>query len=182
MHKEAGVPARLALVGISGSGKTTTGKSMAAVMGMPFVDLDQRVERVAGYSVEEIFASLGEPAFRCLEEEALEQVSRETGPLILSTGGGVILNEASRSTLKSAFFVVWLDVKPAIAARRLRGTVTRPLLGENLAADLRRLRGERKDLYAEVADSRVKIGPGEACEETVRRLLSVLPPAFEREK
>jgi shikimate kinase len=65
---------RVFLTGFMGSGKTTVGRLLAARLSLPFVDLDETIERRAGLAVREIFALHGEPVFRQLEHEALRSI------------------------------------------------------------------------------------------------------------
>ena len=50
------------LVGMPGSGKSVVGKELAGRLGVPFVDLDDQIEREAGKPIREIFAEDGERA------------------------------------------------------------------------------------------------------------------------
>ena len=74
------------LVGMPGSGKSTAGRALAEVLGLPFVDLDQEIERVAGSPVAEIFRDRGEPGFRSLERAALERAAAGP-PAVVACGG-----------------------------------------------------------------------------------------------
>ena len=68
---------RLFLTGFMGAGKTTVGRSLAAQLGWPFVDLDAEIETLAGETVREIFEHSGEDRFRELESHALAVVLRQ---------------------------------------------------------------------------------------------------------
>ncbi|TMK21722.1 MAG: hypothetical protein E6G65_04425 [Actinobacteria bacterium] len=71
-----------------GSGKSTVGREVAGRLGVPFVDLDEEIERRHGSTVPEIFADEGEAAFRALEARELVEVSRQD-PSVVACGGGV---------------------------------------------------------------------------------------------
>jgi len=170
---------RVALVGLSGSGKTTVGRALAAALRAPFVDLDEIIEETYGASVPDIFSRRGEAGFRALETEALTRVASRPGAMVLSAGGGVVLRPENRELLRRGFTVVWLDATPAILADRLKGVHNRPLLGEDPAHDLMQMFEEREMFYAEVAHHRL-----ESTDETteagqVRRIQSLLNRASE---
>lgn len=79
----------IALIGMAGAGKSTTGKALAEALGRKFVDCDELIPVYAGKSIEDIFAQDGEEAFRAVETAVLRDVSKESG-LVISTGGGVV--------------------------------------------------------------------------------------------
>ena len=77
------------LVGMAGAGKTSLGRRLAQNMNWRFVDTDQRVCEMLGMqSVNEVFASLGEPLFRAAETAALIELVGQP-PCVVSTGGGL---------------------------------------------------------------------------------------------
>ena len=83
----------LYLIGIMGSGKTSTGRPLAERLGYGFVDADAVIEQVAGCSIPEIFQRQGEEEFRALEHQVLNSISQRHS-LVVATGGGVVtMNE-----------------------------------------------------------------------------------------
>jgi shikimate kinase len=149
----------IVLVGLMGSGKTTVGKRLAALLGRPFVDADDALEERAGRSIADIFATDGEDAFRQLETSLLEELlDREDEPVI-ATGGGVVTRAPNRELLTGhPATVVWLDGSPAFLASRLQHQTHRPLLVDADPREvLTRLHAERAPLYEEVADLVVDI-------------------------
>ncbi|HEX6865152.1 MAG TPA: shikimate kinase, partial [Thermoanaerobaculia bacterium] len=91
---------RVYLTGFMGSGKTAAGRKLAERLGVPFVDLDSEVERRAGMTVREIFERHGEPAFRGLEQEAL-QATGELPDVVVATGGGTVTFEANARWIRA---------------------------------------------------------------------------------
>ena len=80
----------IVLIGLSGSGKSTFGKRLAARYQMPLVDMDAEIVKKTGRSISNIFATDGEEAFRDMETECARECGRLSG-VIISTGGGVVL-------------------------------------------------------------------------------------------
>jgi shikimate kinase len=145
------------LVGFMGSGKTAVGRLLAARLGVPFVDLDERVERDAGAPVRSLFEHEGEAAFRVREREALARVCaelRESGGVV-ATGGGTFIDPANRERIAAAGVSVWLDAPLASVVRRIPRDGSRPLYGQ--AVEVARLFGERRVHYAR-ATHRVDAG------------------------
>ncbi|WP_225938679.1 shikimate kinase [Kovacikia minuta] len=159
----------LYLVGMMGSGKTTVGQLLADRLGYQFVDTDVLIERVAGQSVSQIFAEVGEAAFRKLESQVLAQLSAYTRRAI-ATGGGIVLNRENWGYLRHGI-VVWLDVPLEQLQTRLQADTTRPLLQDtDLATKLRTLMEQRQSLYAQ-ADVRVTCDPGETPTQVATRTI-----------
>ena len=124
----AAVPERtIALVGLMGSGKSTVGRRLAAALGRPFADSDAEIEVAAGRSVSDIFAELGEPAFRDGERRVIARLLAGP-PQVLATGGGAFAEADTRALLRGGAVVVWLKCDLSILARRVARKDTRPLL------------------------------------------------------
>jgi shikimate kinase len=158
-----------------GAGKTTVGRRLARALGRPFIDSDQQIEARTGRTVREIFESDGEPAFRALEAEALTEALATPSPSIIAAAGGTVLREENRDRMRGAGTVVWLRADPSVLADRVRNGVHRPLLAEDPVATLARLDGQRRDLYAEVADHIVDT-TDRAPEDVLAELITIASP------
>ncbi|HEV7677373.1 MAG TPA: 3-dehydroquinate synthase [Candidatus Dormibacteraeota bacterium] len=138
---------RVALVGLPGSGKSAVGAALARRLGWRHVDTDALVEQRAGRSVSEIFAVDGEPGFRERELQALRDAFDGDAPLVLSCGGGLAAQPHAGQVLFDGAWVVWLDAADTVLLRRLGGAADRPLLRDDPAAALNRLRADRAASY-----------------------------------
>ena len=168
----------LVLVGMMGSGKTTVGRRVAARLGRRLRDSDAEVEARTGRTVREIFESDGEAAFRVEEARALAEALDDPEPAVVAAAGGVVLDAGNRERLRAGGTVIWLDARPEDLARRVSTGGHRPLLGDDPLAALRRLDGERRRFYEEVADHVVQVG-GRSAEAVVADVLA-LPSCAER--
>ena len=151
---------RCALVGMPGSGKSTVGRQLARRLGLPFVDMDQRLEQQLGMSIRQFFEEYGEDAFRDREAALLAELAATPGPMVLSTGGGAVLREANRTALRQGFtHVMYLRATPEDIVRRVRHDRNRPLL--QVADPLARLRDlyrARDPLYRQAAHYVIETG------------------------
>lgn len=139
--------ANLYLYGAPGSGKSTYGRHIAAVKGMPFVDLDAEIERRAGRRISDIFAQDGEAAFRAMEHDELVRVSATPGQVV-ALGGGALLDAGSRKVAESTGRVVMIECAEDELVRRVTVSQERPLLAGDAAERLRRLLAARRGHYA----------------------------------
>jgi shikimate kinase len=157
------------LVGMPGSGKSTVGVELAGRYGVPFVDLDRRIEQDAGTSVASIFEERGETAFRALEAEALRKAS-VADPSVVACGGGIVLEPANRIVLRNTGIAVYLDVPIEELRSRVTPATDRPLI--RAEGDLERLLAEREPLYREFAAHVVDASgpPGEVADAIVEEL------------
>ncbi len=161
----------LALIGISGAGKSTVASLIAATLGYEWADSDRELERRTGRTIPDIFANEGEIAFREIEAAvAADLFSHEN--VVIATGGGLPTTAAGRRALRPAF-VAWLRISPEVAAERLLSnpeTENRPLLEGDPVARLRVLAELRAQIYEVVADAIVVVdsmSPAEVADAVV---------------
>lgn len=110
-----------------GTGKTTIGKALASIHSLPFVDIDDEIERRTGMKIVDIFSRMGEGHFRDLEEEMIREFSKEEGGII-AVGGGALQRESNLLALREKGFLLCLLSTPKVILRRLKYDDTRPLL------------------------------------------------------
>ena len=141
---------RIALLGLRGAGKTTVGRLLARELEVPFVELDQRVEELAGLSLAELFALHGTGGFLRFEAEALERVLAEGSRLVLATGGSIVQDPASFERLRATCRTVWLKAEPEEHFARVRAQGDhRPMRARPRAMEeLRTLLAARAPLYS----------------------------------
>jgi shikimate kinase len=177
----------IALVGPRCVGKTTVGRRIAALLGVPFTDLDEalaaawargRAPAVAAPPAGALLERLGEPAFRALEAETLASLVGAPGPpagLVLATGGGCVETPACRALLEKRCRSVWLTADVALLQRRLRADpAPRPsLTGADPALELPALVARRARHYRAVARARVAVD-GLAPDAIARAVLAAL--------
>jgi shikimate kinase len=157
----------IALIGLSGAGKSTVAPPLAARVGGAWIDLDRLVEETSGSAVATLIESRGEAAFRDLECEALRRALEGAGAggggteglQVVACGAGILNRAENRALLREAAFVAWLRVDPETAAARLGEGAerVRPMLrGAGLIDRLRALDVERRAHYAAAADVTVE--------------------------
>lgn len=110
----------ITLIGYRGSGKSTVAGPLAAHLGWTPVDADAVIERAAGRTIREIFESEGEPGFRLREREAMRNLLLRD-KLVLAAGGGAILNADTRTEVRAAGPVVWLQASVDTLFARISG-------------------------------------------------------------
>lgn len=143
-------PPNIILIGFMGAGKTSTGKELAEALNFEFLDIDQWIEEKNKKNIPEIFEECGESFFRDQEREAVKWAASKKRAVI-STGGGLWLDEQNRSLLKTIGWCVWLKVGAQMAWKRV-GTYLahRPLLSRSQDPfnEMQKILGERDPVYA----------------------------------
>jgi XRE family transcriptional regulator, aerobic/anaerobic benzoate catabolism transcriptional regulator len=146
-------PARIALIGLRGAGKSTLGEKLAQALDLPFIELDREVEKEAGTHLGEVFAMYGQDAFRRFERRALERVLKQHEQAVIATGGSLVTDPSSYELLLERCFCIWLKASPEEHMSRViaQGDM-RPFKGRSAALDeIRKLLAERDRLYARAA-------------------------------
>ncbi|HXY42692.1 MAG TPA: shikimate kinase [Acidimicrobiales bacterium] len=151
------MPDHVFLVGMMGSGKTTTGRLLASRLGRVFHDSDEDVLARTGMAVPTIFATRGEAAFRAQERTVLAAAIASSTPGVIAVAGGAVLDPDSRRRIRRAGFVIWLRAAPHVLAARLGAGEGRPLLEHEPAATLRLLEARRRVVYETVADATIDV-------------------------
>ena len=138
----------IVMIGFMGCGKTTVGEQLADVLEYQFLDTDLYIEEKEQRSISRIFEEKGESYFRDLETKSLEELVEQTTHTIISSGGGLPLQEKNAKLLKKLGFVVYLRVKKETVLKRLEGDTTRPLLAcDNPAQKVEKLLNFRDPVY-----------------------------------
>ena len=139
----------IALVGLMGAGKTTTGRRLAVRLRVPFHDSDEEIEQAAECPIPEIFERFGEDEFRKGECRVIRRLLRN-GPGVVATGGGAFVNDETRRHIRELAVSVWLRADIDVLLARVAHSDNRPLLREGRPRDvMERLIGERYPVYAQ---------------------------------
>ena len=182
----AGLLARLGtrsvvFVGLMGAGKTAIGRKVAGMLGLPFTDSDHEIESVSRMTIPDLFERYGEAEFRSLEQRVIVRVL-ESGPQVLSTGGGAFMNAQTREAIEAYGLSVWLKADVDTLLDRVSKKQNRPLLkNADPRAVLERLMLERNPVYAladvtvATRDERKEVIAGEVIEAIGRHLESRAP-------
>jgi shikimate kinase / 3-dehydroquinate synthase len=144
------MPDGIVLVGMPGSGKSVVGRRVAEILGRPFIDTDELIERSTGRTPADHIRADGEPAFRNLERQAVTDACAEPGAVV-AAGGGAVLDPLNRWAMMEHGLRVQLDAPiETLVARLARAAPPRPLLGADIRAGLERTADERAAVYAAV--------------------------------
>jgi XRE family aerobic/anaerobic benzoate catabolism transcriptional regulator len=165
----------LALVGLRGAGKSSTGAALAAELGMPFVELDEAIAREAQMTLAAIFEIHGEAYFRAMERDVLRRILDTGKPVVLATGGAIVTDPETWDLLRRRATTIWLKASPRDHWERVvaQGDV-RPMRGRPRAMnELRELLTTRTPLYEE-ADLTVDTSTL-ARDAVVERIRAALP-------
>lgn len=139
------------LAGFMGTGKTAVGRLIAEKLGWEFLELDDIIEKKEGTSIREIFEKKGEPYFRKLEKDVVKETSQKKG-VIISAGGGAVIDEENFKNLKKSGVIICLEASPGVILERTKGITARPLL--NVPDPKKKIEGllKKREPYYKKAD------------------------------
>lgn len=165
------------IVGITGVGKTTIGRILADKLGKQFIDLDKQIEQRCGVDIPTIFAIEGEKKFRERETNELKSVVTSNSNIVLSVGGGCVVQSESRQIIvNSDSYVIQLLADIAtIVARVSKSPTKRPLLVKdgNIEEKIINLYNARKEFYEMISDYTInssKLKPWQVVDHIIRHL------------
>jgi shikimate kinase len=164
---------RVVLIGLPGTGKSTTGRRLAKILATRFADSDDLIERATGRTVPEIFDEDGEASFREREADTVIAALAEFDG-VLALGGGAITTERTREAILAAGVpIVLLRATVGTLQTRVGDARTRPLLREDPVANLTTLAESREPLYTAAATFAVETDsrtPGQVAATVAARL------------
>lgn len=202
------LPNRIFLIGYMGSGKTTVSKILSEKTGTAWIDMDHEIEKTEGMPIRKIFIKYGEHEFRNKESELLDKLCHVTSAvdllageatgerkvleksgkyesfadrkedLIVSCGGGIILDELNRRILNRQY-TIFLKTSPDILFQRVNGDVNRPFAFMDVNDENERrqrfleLYKKREPLYIESASVTIRTD-GKTPEEISREILNLI--------
>ncbi len=136
----------IVITGFMGTGKSTIGRLVAERLQRPYLDTDAEIVSRVGMSIPEIFARQGEAGFRHIERRMCRFLASQRG-YVISTGGGMLVDDGNREVMLASGFVVCLTASPDVIAKRLLGDPEdRPLL----QGDWRGLLEKRRPAYESI--------------------------------
>lgn len=169
---------RIILVGLSGTGKSSTAQLLAGRLGYVAIDTDEEIVKLLGRPIHEIFALYGERVFRAAEQDVLRRACSQPSAVI-ATGGGVVIDEANWTLMRPDSVVVHLTARPSEIVQRLSEHVrrdasqSRPLLeSERPIERLEAMWNERREFYGR-ADVEIDTS-GKSSEEIVEAILDAV--------
>ncbi len=166
-------PGKIALIGLRGAGKSTLGQILASSFSIDFLELAVEIERDAGMSANEIFSLSGQTGYRRHERRALEAVLARDQKVVLSTGGGLVVEAANYELLLTSCFTVWLKASPEEHMNRVIAQGDHRPMADNDEAmdDLRRILEGRDAMYRK-ADAVIDT-TGRAVDDCLAELVAV---------
>jgi len=146
----------IALIGFMATGKTTIGKALARYLGneYEFIETDELVIKLSGKSIPEIFSEDGEEVFRQLERKVCKNVA-SLEKIVISCGGGIVLNPLNISDLKKKCFIILLTAPLHEIYNRVmqNGKEKRPVISKKDSfKDVKNLLNTRQPLYDSAAE------------------------------
>ena len=138
------------VIGMPGSGKSSLSRKVAGRLGLPYLDVDTKIQQIAGCTVAEFFEKYGEDSFRTAETNMLIELTRQQ-PMLISTVGGTVMREINRLIMRNHGVILLIDrpLEHILSDIKLD---RRPLLAQKGLGEVERLYHERIDIYRAAAD------------------------------
>ena len=135
------------LTGFMGVGKTFIGKQLSELLNLPFIDLDEAIEKTTNTSIPDLFESEGEDSFRFIETQTLQNTVSIGDQSIISLGGGTICNTQNSKIILENGISVYLYKPWSALETNLSKLEGRPVLKQNSLTQLKLLFIKREHFY-----------------------------------
>ena len=159
------------LIGFMGAGKSTIAKVLQRELGMELVEMDERIVKEQGMSINDIFAQKGEDGFRDIESQLVIDIGKNKNSIV-SCGGGVVVRPQNVENMKKSGKIVFLTATPETILKRVKNGKDRPLLNGHMNVEyISELMEKRRQMYEDAADVKVATDGktvGEICTEIIR--------------
>ena len=129
---------KIVLVGYMAVGKSTIGKLLAGIMQIPFLDLDEMIEKNENLTISEIFSKHGEIYFRKKEHQEFKKWIESQDSLVIATGGGTPCYSNNHLLLNRPNVIsIYLKASIEVLGERLfLNAQSRPLVSEKSKEEL----------------------------------------------
>jgi len=153
------LPMNLVLIGYRAAGKTTVGRRLSAYLRRVFVDSDDMIEKHQGTPIGDIVRCHGWDYFRAIEREVISEVSNYDN-LIVSAGGGVVIDPENVKVLKRNGLIIWLKADVEVLLERMvrdiQSAIERPsLTGRGTLKEFKEVLIQREPLYERTSEIQV---------------------------
>ncbi len=162
----------IAIIGHMGSGKSIVGKMLAKQLDFQHIDSDQEIVKLTDKSINQIFEEKGEQYFRDVETKILLRLIEKKN-VVISLGGGAILEKLIRLKLKKRSITLFLNTSLKILEKRLKKSFKRPLLKNvDIKRKIKELDFDRRKYYLQ-ADIKIQNidTPSDACKNFIKEFL-----------
>ncbi len=162
------------LIGFMGAGKSTIARGLSEKLEMQRVEMDELIVQKQQMSISEIFDEYGELYFRNLESNCLIELQKQK-QTVVSCGGGIVMREDNRDTMKQNGRVVLLTATPETILERVKDSDERPILNNHMNVDyIAGLMEKRRERYQAAADVTIQTDNKtvtEICDEIITKLI-----------
>ena len=161
------------LIGFMGAGKSTIAKVLQRELGMELVEMDERIVKEQGMSINDILAQKGEDGFRDIESQLVIDIGKNKNSIV-SCGGGVVVRPQNVENMKKSGKIVFLTATPETILKRVKNGKDRPLLNGHMNVEyISELMEKRRQMYEDAADVKVSTDGktvGEICTEIIQAI------------
>ena len=168
-----GISRSIFLIGFMGAGKSTIARALQRELGFPLIEMDERIVKEQGMSINDIFAQYGEDHFRDIESQLIVDIGKEE-PSIVSCGGGVVVRPQNTQNMKEIGRIVFLKATPETIYERVKNSTDRPILNGHMNVEyIAELMEKRRALYEEAADITIQTDGktrDQICQEIIGKL------------
>ena len=168
-----GISRSIFLIGFMGAGKSTIARALQRELGFPLIEMDERIVKEQGMSINDIFAQYGEDHFRDIESQLIVDIGKEE-PSIVSCGGGVVVRPQNTQNMKEIGRIVFLKATPETIYERVKNSTDRPILNGHMNVEyISELREKRRALYEAAADITIQTDGKmreQICEEIIGKM------------